>query len=205
MAFFEQQMDTGLSYGAKGGPVFSTAKRYTQGGQRIVNKNWTYPLHRYDLQFAIKTQQDFEEVINLFYVVSGSFDGFRLKDWADYKSDGRGVVVLTGGVYQMFKTYTKGSRTFSRKISKPVAGAQVFRTRSGSTSNITGTDASVNTTNGVVTITGHVSGDTYTWTGEFDVPVAFMSDEFMPIIENRTDNDEFLINSGPIMLEEIRL
>lgn len=202
MAFFEERMNPDLTFGAAGGPVWSTSKAFTVGGQSYVNKNWTQPLHRYDVQHCVKTQSDFEEVMNMFYVVSGAYDGFRFKDWADYTDDGRGVLTFVSGTdWQMFKTYTKGARTFSRKISKPVTPALIYRNRSGV---ITVPTATVNYTTGVVSISGHVGGDTYTWTGEFDVPVRFVSDEFMPIITNKRGG-EFLIDSGPIMLEEIRL
>jgi uncharacterized protein (TIGR02217 family) len=206
MAFFEQRMNPDLSYGARGGPVYSTSKAYTTSGQRITNKNWSLPLHRYDVQHCIKTASAFEEIRNFFYVVSGAFDGFRYKDWNDYQAAASEttLTLITGSTWQMFKTYTAGNRTFSRKIQKPVTGAQVFRTRSGTTTNITATDATVATTTGIVTIANHVAGDTYTWSGDFDVPVAFVSDEFMPVIENY-NGQELLISSGPILLEEIRL
>ena len=32
---------------------------------------------------------------------------------------------------------------------------------------------SIDTATGIATISGHVSGDTYNWAGEFDVPVTF--------------------------------
>lgn len=204
MSFFEHRMNPDLSFGAKGGPVFNTSKAYSQGGQRYGNKNWTAPLHRYDVQHCIKTKSDFDEIRNFFYNVAGSFDGFRFKDWADFESDGNGSMTLVSGSnYQLYKTYIVGARTYSRIIKKPVAGVQIYRRRAGVTSNITGS-STVTTSTGVVAVTGHAGGDTYTWSGEFDVPVAFASDEFMPIITNKRDT-EFLMDSGPIMLEEIRL
>ena len=204
MAFFEHRMNPDLSFGAKGGPVFNTSKAYAQGGQRYQNKNWTAPMHRYDVQHCIKTKSDFDEIRNFFYNVSGAFDGFRFKDWADFESDGNGFMsLISGSNYQMYKSYAIGVRTYSRIIQKPVAGVQIFRTRSGTTTNITGA-STVTTSTGIVAVTGHVGGDTYTWSGEFDVPVAFVSDEFMPIITNKSGS-EFLMDSGPIMLEEIRL
>lgn len=206
MSFFEHQMNPDLSFGAKGGPVFSTSKAYAQGGQRYVNKNWTYPLHRYDIQHCIKSWSDFKEVRNFHYNVAGAYDGFRFKDWADYETDGTGLLTLiSGSNYQMHKRYVTGSRTFSRKIQKPVTGALIYRTRASVVTNITGS-STVTTTTGIVAVTGHVGGDTYTWVGQFDVPVAFESDEFMPAIINKGGADEeFLMESGPISLEEIRL
>lgn len=204
MAFFEYRLNTDLSFGAKGGPVFSTTKAYSFSGARQSNKNWTYPLHRYDVAHCVKKEADYQEIINLFYNVSGAFDGFRFKDWRDYKDGGTGVLtVISGSNYQMFKNYTSGARTFSRKIQKPISGVQIFRTRASVTTNITGS-STVDATTGIVGISGHVSGDTYTWTGEFDVPVAFVSDEFLPVILNK-NNLDFLIESPPIELEEIRL
>lgn len=206
MAFFEQRMPERLTYGAKGGPVFSTAKAYTQNGRRIANKNWSAPLHRYDVSQCVKTEADFNDVRNFFYVVSGAFDGFRYKDWQDYRvTTANGVLTLiTAGQYQLTKNYTLGARTYVREITKPVSGAQIFRTRSGSTTNITSTDASLNTATGVVTIANHVSGDTYTWSGEFDVPCVFVSDEFQPEIVS-ANGSEYLIASGQILIEEIRV
>lgn len=205
MAFFEQRMNPDISYGAKGGPVFSTSRAYTQSGRRIANKNWSAPLHRYDISHCVKTEADFKEVRNFFYVVSGAFDGFRYKDWNDYRAikSETSMSLVTSGQYQMQKKYVLGSRTYTRDILKPVAGAQIFRTRSGTTTNITGS-SSVNTATGVVTVAGHVAGDVYTWSGEFDVPVAFVSDEFQPEIVSANGN-EYLIASGQILLEEIRL
>ena len=205
MAFFEERMDTDLSFGARGGPVFSTAKAYSVSGRRMVNRQWAAPLHRYDVAPAIRSLADFETLRNFFYVVSGAFDGFRFKDWTDFMDGGRGVLTLVSGSnYQMFKTYTRGSRTFNRKIGKPVSGTvQIFRLRSSVETNITLT-SSIDHTTGLVTVTGHAAGDTYRWTGEFDVPVAFQSDEFMSAIVDR-GGDGFLIDPGQVMLEELRL
>lgn len=204
MAFFEERMNPDLTFGAQGGPVFSTSRAVSTSGREVVNRNWSLPLHRYNVQHCIKTAADFDEILAFFYVVSGAFDGFRYKDWNDFTDDNRGILTLvSGSQYQMFKTYTKGSRTFNRKISKPVAGVQIFRFRSGVQSNITGS-STIDLTTGLVTVTGHVAGDTYRWSGEFDVPVRFMSDDLLYTIVNKSGT-EFLIDSGPIELMEVRL
>lgn len=206
MSFFEQQMSPDLSYGARGGPVWNTSRAYAINGRRLANKNWSAPLHRYDVSHCVKTETDFNEIRNFFYVVSGAFDGFRFKDWQDYRAETSetNLTLISGSTWQMNKLYALGSRTYTRAIQKPVSGAQIFRTRASVTTNITGSDATVATATGIVTIANHVGGDTYTWSGEFDVPVAFVSDEFMPEIINKS-GEEFLIASGQIMLEEIRL
>ena len=55
----------------------------------------------------------------------------------------------------------------------------------------------------VATISGHTSGDTYSWTGEFDVPVTFTDDEW--IAEMRGYTERLFMSSLPIKLEEIRV
>ena len=203
MSFFEQRLPEKFSFGAKGGPCFSTEVVKTVGGQRFANRNWTMPLHRFDVSESIKTQADFDQIRAFFYNVSGQFDGFRFKDWGDFTATAQPLTaIVTGSTYQMTKAYTYGSRTFSRPIYKPTSTATFTRTRSSVTTTIT---PSYDTTTGIVTVTGHVSGDTYAWTGEFDVPVAFTSDMLEATIENRSRASGFLISWPNIQVEEIRL
>lgn len=202
MAFFESRLPERFSFGAKGGPMFSTEVNKTQGGQRFVNKNWTMPLHRFDVSENVKTEDDFAEIRAFFYNVAGQYDGFRFKDWGDYTATAQPLSAISAGTtYQMNRAYIFGARTFLRPIYKPVAGATFTRTRSGVTSAITPT---VSTTTGVVTVTGHVSGDTYRWTGEFDVPVAFTSDMMEVTIDNRSAG-QFVVSWPSVQVEEIRL
>jgi uncharacterized protein (TIGR02217 family) len=203
MAFFEEQFDVRLSYGARGGPVWSTSVAKVQSGRRSANRNWSAPLHRYNVGHAVKTNEDFEIVRSFFYVVFGQYDGFRFKDWSDYEATqaNSSATLITGNTYQLQRKYTVGNRTFLRKIQKPRPGVQVRRLRSGTWSNAT---ATVDTTTGIATISGHIAGDTYAWVGEFDVPVAFMSDEMEAEIVDQGD-DEFLVRWPQIIVEEIRL
>ena len=52
MSFFEARLPERFSFGARGGPLFSTEVVKTTGGQRFANKNWLMPLHRYDVRTA---------------------------------------------------------------------------------------------------------------------------------------------------------
>ncbi|MEO6710028.1 MAG: DUF2460 domain-containing protein [Planctomycetota bacterium] len=202
MSFFEERLPDCYSFGARGGPVFSTEVVRTAGGQRYANKNWLLPIHRYDISSGIKTRDDFEVLRAFFYNVAGQFDGFRFKDWADYQADRQPTVLVSGAIYQMQRSYIRGIRTFKRTISKPVSGTVIFyRTRAGVTSTISPT---IDYTTGQVTVAGHVAGDAYTWSGEFDVPVAFTSDAMEREIVDK--NAEGLLIGWPsVQIEEIRL
>lgn len=205
MAFFEQQFDPRLSFGARGGPVWSTSVARVQSGRRYANRNWSAPLHRYNVGHAIKDETDFDIVRSFFYVVSGAYDGFRFKDWSDYRATQANSYLTqqsgSPGEWQLQRAYTVGSRTYLRDIFKPIAGLTVRRYRSGNWSDAS--DAQVDTTDGTVHLPSHAGGDTYAWIGEFDVPVAFVEDSMeAEIVDN---GGEFLMQWPSITVEEIRL
>lgn len=172
MAFFESRFPEQISANAQGGPRFVNSKAFMPGGQRITNRLSTYPLHEYSIAQPCRSGDEFETLRAFFYVVGGDADAFRFKDWTDYKAmaSNSSLTLISGSIYQLNRIYVFGSRTFVRPIYKPNSGVVVTRTRSGVTSTAT---ATVDTTTGQATITGHVDGDTYTWAGTFDVPVAF--------------------------------
>lgn len=203
MAFFEQLFPPQISLDMSGGPRFLTSKAYTVGGQRITNRDAQLPLHRYRLGHPVRTSEDFEELRSFFYVVGGDADGFLFKDWADFQCSAArsSATLVAAGQYQLNKLYSFGTRTFTRKIQKPVAGAKIFRTRSSVTTDITSA-SSLNLTTGIVTVSGHVAGDIYTWEGEFYVPVAFVD----PAAVFRVIGTPYMYTEWPdIEIEEIRI
>jgi uncharacterized protein (TIGR02217 family) len=205
MAFLETpRFPVEISFGAVGGPVWSTTIVKTMGGARSTNRNWEFPLHRYNISQAIRTNEDFEAVRSFFFNVYGMADSFRFKDYADFRANqlNSRLTLITGATYQLERIYVTGARTLARPIYKPLSGGIVYRTRA---SVVTTATASIDTTTGIATISGHVGGDTYTWSGEFDVPVSFSTDQMEAQIQNRHPNGEYLINWPSIELEEVRL
>jgi uncharacterized protein (TIGR02217 family) len=198
MSFYEFRINDEISRGSKGGPVWSTAKAITSSGRRSVNRNWTSPLWRFDVSYGIRTQEDFEEVRDLFMVVYGAFDGFRYKDWHDYQADEEtsSVALVSGSTYQLYRRYTRGSRSFDRKITKPVSGSVVILDADGDP-----ISATVDYTAGTFVPD---AGTPAAWSGEFDVPVVFM-DDTLDTVEIDGHRDAFLAGLGSIRLEEIRL
>lgn len=178
MAFFDQRLSTRIMLGAKGGPMFSTTVATTTSGKRYPNRNWQYPLHRWNLGEAIRSEADFEEVLALFWNVDGMADSFRFRPPLDHtltKANSR-LTFISGNTWQINRVYALGSRERLRPIKKPaldMAAVAVYRTRD---SVETVASATVDGDTGIATISGHVEGDTYTCTGEFDVPVHFTTD-----------------------------
>lgn len=191
MAFIETpRFPDNVSYGAVGGPEFSTDVVVLNSGFEQRNSNWAAPRGQWDVSHGARTKAEQRALLNFFRAVGGRRDGFRFKDWSDYQAEtGEGVfLALTSTTFQMRKAYAAGSTTVYRTIVKPVSG----------TISITGgTGATVDYTTGIVTVS---SGTPTAWTGEFDVPARFDIDKMacavidhgiyqwqsIPVVEIRT-------------------
>lgn len=203
--FIEERLSPKITLGGKGGPAFNTRVATTGSGFSSVNRMWLYPLHRFDVTQAIRSKERFEEVRALFYICEGRATGFRYKDWADFEATQANstLLVTDAGPWQLVRLYRHGSYTYLRPIAKPLGGTvDVFRTRSGTTIEI---EPTIDFETGLVTITGHVAGDTYAWEGEFDVPVWFVSDVMEAVIDNKSKKLGLMISWPDIQLEERRL
>jgi len=191
MSFFEERFPSCIKFGVTGGPRFSTSKATSQNGFTSKQRNWLYPLQSYQADNAIKNEADFEAVRAFFYNVYGGFDGFRFKDWSDYKvADGQGVIIThDDDSKQLARAYTYGARTFIRPITKPVPGTVV----------ITG-GGTLDYTTGLIS-----EGDPVSWTGEFDVPVEFAEDLMDVEVVNRSGTKGLFLSWASLQLQEIRL
>jgi uncharacterized protein (TIGR02217 family) len=179
-----------FALGALGGPKWTTNTVRTRGGAQKRNRVWSMPLYQYDLSHAVRTREEMEEMLEIFNVQGGGADGFRLWDFLDYQATvTQGVVLDNGdGTFQLQKRYSKGALTLDRNILKPVSGTVSV---SGSCS------YSLNYTTGVITVTS--GADPTGWTGQFDVPVHFVTDlaQYSMIDRNRFTWEQ-------IVLEELR-
>ena len=204
MPFLEQRLNIRLEHGASGGPtVPGRTKTYTPSGRLRQNFLASAAIHRYDVSHGLRLAADYQAVLDLFYVVMLTpYDGFRFRDWRDYRATAANsrCTLITGSTYQLQRVHSFGGFEVLRPIYKPEAGVVITRTRAGTPSTAT---ATVDTTTGIATISGHVGGDTYTWSGQFDLPVTFSSDEWVSRIEGAAPN--ILVVNQAIPLEEIRL
>lgn len=180
MAFIETRYIDNPLVGASGGPVYDTTVITYGSGKESRQSNWLYPLHKYNLAKILDTEDMFSQIVELFHVCKGRYNGFRLKDYNDYKSCAIDVAVSdtdqnigTGdGVttdFQLKKTYTKGSETTQRLIKKPVSGTVVVAVAGSPV-----TPASIDYTTGIVSLSvAPTAGQAVTAGYEFDVPVRF--------------------------------
>jgi len=176
MSFVETQFPPDISYGATGGPRFSTDVAEVFSGWEQRNINWSEARGEWNVSHGVKTQVQLDALIAFFRARRGKAIGFRFKDWSDYSASnqviGTGNAVKT--VFQLVKSYTSGAVTVDRPIKKPVSGTvQVYKDGVLQVSGV-----SVNTTTGEVTFTSApANGVVITANFQFDVPVRFDTDK----------------------------
>ncbi len=184
MAFHEVRFPDNISRGARGGPERRTQIVELASGAEERNASWANSRRRYDVAYGIRRADDLAAVVAFFEARNGRLHGFRFKDWADFKSclpsqtpgptnqpigTGNGAATL----FQLTKRYTSGAQSWSRVITKPVAGTVTVA--------LNGTPQasgwSVSTTSGLITFTtAPAAGVAITAGFEFDVPVRFDTD-----------------------------
>lgn len=175
------------------------------GSKLYQNFTESMPLHQFDVSHGIRSAADFQSLIDLWYVVNfgdgGPYDGFLFRDWRDFQANQANSIctLIEGSDYQLCRRHTFAGQALHRPIYRPLAGVLIYRTRSAVVSLAT---ATVDYANGVADISGHESGDTYTWVGQFDYPVTFADNEWTGSLEVHTQN--LHIRSDPIKLEELR-
>lgn len=199
MSFVETQFPNDISYGAVGGPKFSTDVVETFSGWEQRNINWSEARLEWNVSQGVKTQAQLDTLIAFFRARRGRAIGFRFKDWTDYSATNQ--VIGTGNgvqtVFQLVKSYISGGVTVDRTITKPVSGTvQIYKAGVLQSSGV-----SVNTTTGEVTFTSAPSGaEQITATFQFDVPARFDTDKM------ETSLDTYGVNSwNNIPVVEIRV
>ncbi len=197
--FHETQLPTDISYGSSGGPEFSTDVVITHSGAEQRNANWTQARAVYNVAHGVKTQSQLDALIAFFRARKGRAYGFRFKDWSDFsvtaQAIGTGDGVLTQ--FQLVETYTSGSETVSRTITKPVSGTITIYV--DAVEQVSG--VSTSTTTGMVTFTSAPANATaITADFEFDTPVRFDTDRLSASL------DSYGVNSWTdIPLVEVRV
>ncbi len=184
MSFHEIRFPDDISRGARGGPERRTQIVELASGSEERNASWANSRRRYDVAYGIRRADDLAAVVAFFEARNGCLHGFRFKDWSDYKScqpsgapSPLDQVIGTGDgtqtVFQLLKNYTSGAQSWTRTISKPVAGTVTIALGGVETA----TGWSLDPASGMVTfVTPPLAGVAITAGFEFDVPVRFDTD-----------------------------
>lgn len=177
---------TNISYGAVGGCGWSTRVVTTDSGREYRQQMWARTRGRWTVGHNLRSATEWDQLITFHRSALGKTYGFRFKDWTDCTDNARGILALnSAGNVQLAKYYrvtdiiTSTNIDSTRLISKPrpagtytdgtIAAVQFFL--SGSPVSLT-----LDYATGKVTGTGGVVSN-YTWTGSFDIPCRFDTDE----------------------------
>ncbi|WP_281301834.1 MULTISPECIES: DUF2460 domain-containing protein [unclassified Iodidimonas] len=196
--FHEVQFPPDISYGASGGPGYSTTVVTTVSGHERRNANWAAARGKWNVAHGLKKREQVAALIAFFRARKGRAYGFRFRDWTDYQAFAQPLGVGNGSnrTFQLIKRYASGGEIETRIIAKPVSGTvKIYR---DGVQAVTGW--TVNSATGLVTFTtAPASGVQVTADFDFDVPVRFDSDQMDITIETYQ-----LGSWGQIQVLEIR-
>ena len=202
MAFLETpRLDPLITEGCHSETQWRRDKVYTTGGRLRQSFKWTNPKQVLNLAYRPHTPADYHALMALFMVVNGNqLEGFRAKDWSYYTLDETNSTLtwISGETWQIQRLHTFGAYTFKRDITKPVDGTVTIYNEV-----MTDAGATIDYATGIATIPGSADGDVYTASGEFDIPVTFVSDEWVG--DFLGTSTELWIATKPLLVEEIRL
>jgi uncharacterized protein (TIGR02217 family) len=160
--------------------AFSTRVTELKTGFERRNANWLNPKRRFTARTAGWNAEMRAELLNLAHAARGSLYGFLFKDWNDYSVTAQSLGNAPSGstAVQLVKTYTYGSETYTRTITKPstVTVYQAGTPKAGTFDAATGL---------FTPTTAWTAGQPLTWTGEFLVPVRFASDDIEFVLPHR--------------------
>lgn len=200
MAFIDLRMPEDISFGATGGPGYQTDVVSLASGYEQRNSRWNNSRRRYDVGY-VRSQQEIDALTAFFHACKGRANTFRFKDWADYACDEvQGVMTPLaedGTTWQLVKTYDSFNNLTFRDITLPVSGTiDVYEDDVLLTS---GYEIDYDT--GVITFdVGRTESTDLNWSGEFDVPCRFDTDELMAtVLESGPDGRIYQLNSVPII------
>jgi uncharacterized protein (TIGR02217 family) len=206
-----------LSFGANSDPAWLTELATTSAGFDSTNQPWSQTRHHFDVSFAVRTADDYIAVREHFHTMRGRAKAFLFRDPLDNQvALANGVVGALEGsptAWQLFRRYGSGNDLYDRRITRPVSGTlTVWRTRSMVTTNVTGScvfdygGSSTEEPGGTFIVSGHQSGDTYSWSGQFMVPCRYDIDRLPGLIVNRRPGEDgpLLVQCDAIPLVEVR-
>ena len=209
MGFHEVRFPTSLSFGSAGGPQRRTEVVTLANGFEERNTPWAHSRRRYDAGLGMRSLDDIAVMIAFFEARQGQLNGFRWKDWADYKSGSPSTAVTptdqvigTGNginrVFALAKTYGSGGHSYVRPIAKPVSGTIRIAVNGAE---LPASAFAADAASGTITLAIAPDVGVVVQAGfEFDVPVRFDTDQIVTSVASFQAGD---VPSVPVV--EVRL
>jgi uncharacterized protein (TIGR02217 family) len=192
-----------IEKGSQFGPTFRNVIQEASSGNEQRFAQWTkcrcVGNLTYGLQNSSDPLGDFYAILALWRGHFGSLYPFRFRDWGDYIATNEVFGTGTGSQtqFQLSKTYdpqaillgTEGSFFYVRAITLLASTPEIR------INNVVTTAYTISASGLVTFTTAPAAAAQLTWSGEFDVPVRFDTDQ-LPVVLNEADVAS--MNSIPI-------
>jgi uncharacterized protein (TIGR02217 family) len=126
-------LPSSIEHGAKGGPRFNTSLFIGANGAEYRSVNWQRSVGTWAISLGYRdddrnSYDDFQQLLNVFYVSRGNGYGFLFKDWSDYAAVDQPMALIpgSGGAMQLQKVYSVGVGSYARRITRPVVSSVVI-------------------------------------------------------------------------------
>lgn len=186
-----------IERGSSFGPSFRNVIQEAISGNEQRFAQWTKCRLTGDLSYGLENSTDkmgdFQIILAMYRAHFGSLYPFRFRDWSDYTATNDVFGTGTGSqtAYQLSKTYdpqakifgTAGTYFYVRDITLPT-GTPVIK--KANVVQVAGTDYNISSSGLVTFVTAPAAGAQLVWSGEFDVPVRFDTDQ-LPVVLNEAD------------------
>lgn len=163
--------------------VTSTVKTKTASGKIYGVSRRAAPLMAYRVTLVPMSQTQSIYVDGFLTYVKVNAKTFRFRDWDFFQATVQAIAnPYPSTTAQLTYTYTVTGGSVVKNILLPVSGTvTIFENGSALTS---GTHYTLDYTTGIVTFLASkpVNGAVYTWTGQFDIPVAFPEDKLFYMV-----------------------
>ncbi len=182
MSFLNVRFPTGISFGATGGPGYSTTIASLNSGVEQRNQNWTNSKCAYNAARGCNTDADREALLAFFRIAKGKTHSFRWKDWTDHTCEsGSGTFTAVGdGTYQFRKNYAHSAGSEDRIIALPRSPI----VKHNATTLTEGSDYIINLPSGILLPVRSPVAVPTSWSGEFDVLCRFDTDSIQLVAED---------------------
>jgi uncharacterized protein (TIGR02217 family) len=196
-SFDEVQFPPDIAYGATGGPEFNTSVVVAKSGAESRNENWSESRIVFDVSTGVKEPEQTTRLITFFRNRRGRKRGFRFKDWSDYEAENQPLGTGDGAetAFQLQKLYDDGVVYSLRDIKKPI-GDTVLVFVDGAPLEFEDGYTLDSTTGLVEFDVAPGNGSVLTWSGEFDIPARFDTDQLKV---QAVDKNLFVAESIPVI------
>lgn len=201
--FIDVELSIGPSFGWQGGPGAKVRVLTLRNQHERRNIEQDLPRHSFSLPFRkIRNTDYLAKLKNAFAVCHGPGHSFKVRDWSDYQATAEALGAAPSGTtaVQLARTYSFGTQTLVRPITKPDATSVGVYQNTGS--GPVAKPGTVDPLTGLFTpSTAWTAGAALTWTGRFFVPVRFVNETLPMSIPSNYGSEGFAIEGSVDLIE----